>query len=90
MTATSTTNSYKLKSGNDDTGIGYNLAKTGDNKSTYNVSAKVPTWGFTELKENEDATLTAGIIVEDYSTMCCPLHPLLHLIFFHLHLSYFK
>ena len=65
VTATSTTNSYKLKSGENE--IGYNLAKTGDSNSTYNASAEVPKWEFAELKANEDTTLTAGIIVEDYT-----------------------
>ena len=62
VTATSTTNSYKLKSGDNE--IGYNLAKTGDSNSTYSASAEVPKWEFAELQANEDTTLTAGIIVE--------------------------
>ncbi len=66
VTATSTTNSYKLKSGDNE--IGYNLAKTGDSNSTYSASAEVPKWEFAELQANEDTTLTAGIIVEDYSS----------------------
>ena len=57
-------NEWKLKQ--DANEIGYNLAK---DEAEYSSSAAVPTWEFKTLKENEDTTLPAGFIVDDYSDM---------------------
>lgn len=62
-------NSWNLvanKGTDNESKVGYNLAATGDNTSTYNATAEAPTWEFTELT-TDGTSQTAGIIVEDYS-----------------------
>lgn len=66
VTAASGNGDWKLKSGTN--AVGYNLATTGDNGSTYNSSATAASWEFAASEITTSGTKKGmGIIVEDYN-----------------------